>query len=329
METPREPSFRVGTVPVYGDLILSPMDGISDLPFRSVCRELGSAMSYTEFINAMDIVMARRMPPKIAQKLAFLPEERPLVFQIFDSEPDRLLQVALQLQEYHPDIIDINMGCSDNSVSGRGAGAGLLRTPLKIARIFHKLSRALDVPVTGKIRLGWDESSRNHILIARIIEENGGALVAVHGRTKIQGYRGQADWDAIAEVKQNVSIPVIGNGDVSKVADIERIKAHTGCDAVMIGRAAFGNPWIFSRLDRHQVPSEQVRLTLLRHLERMLAYYDGDYGLVVFRKHASRYLSPYLLTLEQRQNLFTAERPAEFLQVFDSIFCAVQEETSL
>ncbi|HEX7975485.1 MAG TPA: tRNA-dihydrouridine synthase [Anaerolineales bacterium] len=324
MEVPQAPSFRVDTIPVYGDLILSPMDGISDLPFRSVCRELGSAMSYTEFINALDIVMARRMPPKIVQKLAFLPEERPVVFQIFDSDPDRLLQVALRLQEYRPDIIDINMGCSDSSVSGRGAGAGLLRTPFKIARIFRKLSRALDVPVTGKIRLGWDETSRNHVLIARIIEENGGALVAVHGRTKMQGYRGQADWDAIAEVKQSVSIPVIGNGDVSVVADIERIKAYTGCDAVMIGRAAFGNPWIFSRLDRAQVTPEQVRATLQRHLERMLAYYDGDYGLVVFRKHASRYLSPYPITRDQRQSLFTAERPAEFMQVFNSVFCTVQ-----
>lgn len=310
------PVFHVGSIPVYGDLILSPMDGFSDLPFRLMCRELGSAMSYTEFINALDILNAH---PRVEQKFAYTPEERPVVFQIFDNDVQRLLEVALRLQERHPDVIDINMGCSERSVSGRGAGAGLLRTPLKVARIFKTLSRALDVPVTGKIRLGWDEDCRNYLLIARIIEENGGSALAVHGRTKVQGYSGNADLDAIAEIKAALSIPVIGNGDVRRVADIERMKAHTHCDAVMIGRGAIGNPWIFSRLDREQVPLEQVRSTMLRHLERMLAFYDGEYGLVLFRKHASRYLSPLPLTRSQRKRLFAAERPQEFSELLDSL----------
>lgn len=311
-----EPVFHVGKVPVYGDLILSPMDGFSDLPFRLMCRELGSAMSYTEFISALDILNAH---PRIEQKFAYLPDERPVVFQIFDNDVDRLLEVALRLQERQPDVIDINMGCSERSVAGRGAGAGLLRTPLKVARIFKALSHALDVPVTGKIRLGWDDDCRNYLLIARIIEENGGAALAVHGRTRSQGYRGRADWDAIAEIKAALSIPVIGNGDIRFVADIERMKAHTGCDAVMIGRGAIGNPWIFSRLDRDQVPLEQVRLTMLRHLERMLAFYEGDYGLVLFRKHASRYLSPFPLNRLQRKALFEAIRPQEFSDLLDSL----------
>ena len=310
------PSFLVGPIPVYGDLILSPMDGFSDLPFRLMCRELGSAMSYTEFINALDILQGH---PHIHKKFAFEPEERPVVFQIFDDDPARLLEAALRLQEFRPDIIDINMGCSANTVSGRGAGAGLLRTPDKIARVFHLLSRSLEVPVTGKIRLGWDQDARNYLEIARIIEENGGSLVAVHGRTKMQGYGGQADWDAIAEVKQVVSIPVVGNGDVRTVEDIQRIKMKTGCDAVMIGRGAIGNPWIFSRLDRIAVPPEQVRRTMLRHLERMLQFYQGDRGLVLFRKHACRYLSPFPLSKEQREKLFTSERPGEFLELLDSV----------
>jgi tRNA-dihydrouridine synthase B len=316
MPLPADPHFHVGPIPIYGDLILSPMDGFSDLPFRAMCRELGSAASYTEFINALDVLQGH---PRVAQKIAFLPEERPVAFQIFDNDPGRLLEVALRLQEHRPDFIDVNMGCSEKCVSGRGAGAGLLRTPLKIARIFRRLSQALEVPVTGKIRLGWDEADRNYLLVARIIAENGGAMLAVHGRTKAQGYGGQADWDAIAEIKQAVSIPVIGNGDVRTVADIERLKVHTACDAVMIGRGAIGNPWIFSRLDRAQVPPDQVRATMLRHLERMLAFYQGDYGLVLFRKHASRYLSPAPLSREQRQRLFTAARPDEFLQLLDSL----------
>jgi nifR3 family TIM-barrel protein len=310
------PYFSVGEVPVHGDLILSPMDGFSDPPFRSLCRELGSAMSYTEFINALELLQGH---PKISRKCTFLPEERPLVFQIFDSEPGRLLEAALRLQALEPDIIDINLGCSASTVSGRGAGAGLLRSPLKVARIFSTLSRALEVPLSGKIRLGWDDHSRNYLLIARIIEENGGKLLAVHGRTKAQGYGGKADWDAIAEVKQSLKIPVLGNGDVRRLADIESLKAHTACDGVLIGRGAIGNPWIFARLDREKVPPEQVRRVMLLHLERMLAWYPDGYGLVLFRKHASRYLSPYPLSQAQRQAFLTAEDPQDFLSLLDQV----------
>ena len=273
-------------------------------------------MSYSEFINALDVLHDH---PRLAQKLAYQESERPVVFQIFDNDPQRLLETALRIQELGPDIIDINMGCSVRSVSGRGAGAGLLQTPSKVARIFSLLSYHLEVPVTGKIRLGWDPDQRNYLLIARIIEENGGSLVAVHARTKTQGYGGRADWDAIAEIKQAVSIPVIGNGDIRSVADILRMKKLTGCDGVMIGRAAIGNPWIFSGLDRWQVPPTQVRTTMLAHLQTMLDFYEGDYGLVLFRKHASRYLSPAPLTRSQRQQLFTAERPEEFLSLLDSL----------
>lgn len=316
--TRSDPVFYIHAIPVYGDLILSPMAGYSDQPFRSLCRELGSAMSYTEFINAIEIVQNRRLSIRLEQRLAYLPEERPVVFQLFDNDPDRLLQAALKLQAYEPDIIDINMGCSVRRVSGRGAGAGLMRTPLKIARIFDTLNKSLEVPVTGKIRLGWDDECLNYRLIARIIEENGGALIAIHGRTKAQGYGGEANWDAISEVKDAVSIPVIGNGDVRTVEDIERLKSHTGCDGVMIGRAAVGNPWIFSRINRMQVPHDQVRSTMLDHLQRMLSFYGGERGLVLFRKHINRYLSPYPLPKEQRLKILTADHPHEFADLLDT-----------
>ncbi|RPJ48007.1 MAG: tRNA-dihydrouridine synthase family protein, partial [Chloroflexi bacterium] len=210
------PTFWVREIPVYGDLILSPMDGYSDLPFRALARSLGSAMSYTEFISAIDVTGGRH--PHMERKLKYLESERPVVFQIFDDDPDRLVRAALKLRPRNPDIIDINMGCSAKCVSGRGAGAGLLRTPEKIAQIFSRLTRELDIPITGKIRLGWDDTSRNYLDTARIIEDNGGSLIAVHGRTKAQGYTGTADWDAIAEVRQAVSVPVIANGDVKTVA---------------------------------------------------------------------------------------------------------------
>ena len=314
MPTKLTPTFNIGSIPVYGDLILSPMQGFSDQPYRSLCRELGSAISYTEFINAIEILQDS---PRIESKLAYLPQERPLVYQICDNDPGRLVEAALRLQERGPDVIDINMGCSVRNVSGRGAGAALLRTPIKVARIFRMLTQALEVPVTAKIRLGWDTNERNYLLIARVIEENGGALVAVHGRTKTQGYGGQADWDAIAEIKACLNIPVIANGDVRSVADIERIKAHTGCDAVMIGRAAIGNPWIFSRQDRQDVPIEQVQAMIVEHLKRMLDFYGREQGLLLFRKHVKRYISPHSINRAQRLSLLTAEQPTDFLRALD------------
>lgn len=310
------PNFTIRGIPVHGDLILSPMDGYSDQPFRSLCRELGSAASYSEFINALDVLHGH---PRLEDKLAFLPEERPLIYQIFDSEPARLVEAALELRRRHPDAIDLNLGCSDRSVSGRGAGAGMLRDPARAGLAVGMLNRALDIPVTAKMRLGWDDDQRNYLTIAKILEQNGAAVIAVHGRTKAQGYSGAADWDAIGEIKQSVSVPVIANGDVRSAADIERIKAHTGCDGVMIGRAAIGNPWIFAALDRDQVPDELVRETMLRHLERSLAFYGEARGLVLFRKHASRYLSPLGLAQTQRQALLTAETPQDFLVMLDSI----------
>lgn len=308
------PTFSVGHIPVYGDLILSPMEGFSDMPFRSLCRQWGSAMSYTEFINAIDVLQGKL---SVAQKTAYLEEERPVVFQIFDSEPERLLEAAKKLQAFNPDIIDINLGCSVRRVSGRGAGAGLLRTPIKVARIFQTLSRELSVPVTAKIRLGWDFDTLNYGLIARIIEENGGSLLAVHGRTRSQAYSGEADWDAIAHVKQLVSIPVIANGDVRRLKDIDAIKQHTNCDGVMIGRAAMGNPWIFSRMDLSQVTQSMVREMILAHMEQMLLFYGEEIGLVLFRKHASRYLKFLPLSPLERKEALTTTALAEFLHLIE------------
>ena len=319
------PAFYVGDLPVHGDVILSPMDGYSSWPFRSICRELGSAMSYTEFVYVRDI-LAR--PGYVLPKMRFTDDERPVVIQIYGEDPDQFLEAALEVQDQlAPDAIDINMGCPAKSVVARGAGAGLMRTPLKVARIFRKLSRALEIPVTSKIRLGLDDDCLTYKLIARIVQEEGGQLLAIHARTRKQGYYGQANWDAIAEVVQALSIPVIGNGDVKTVADIERMKAHTGCAGVMIGRAAISNPWIFSRLDREQVSVAQVRELMLKHLARSLEFYGPERGLKLFRKYAANYLSPYGLSKEQRQKLLTREKPEAFLALLDEILAAEENRS--
>jgi tRNA-dihydrouridine synthase len=193
---------------------------------------------------------------------------------------------------------------------------------LKVARIFSKLSRALDVPITGKIRLGW-EDCRSYKLIARIVEENGGALIAIHGRTKEQGYGGEADWDAIAEVRAAVKIPVIGNGDVRRVADIQRMKDYTGCVAVMIGRAAIGNPWIFAGLDRDQVPPEAVRQMVHEHLRRNLEFYGPRKGMILFRKHALHYLKLDRLPRLVRTRIMQQDDPEQFLALVDETYAGM------
>lgn len=314
------PVFSIRHIPVYGDAILAPMDGYSDWPFRSLCRQLGSAMSYSEFINADD-VLAR--PRYVAHKLKFDPAERPMVFQLYGDSAPRLLEAARRVQELGPDIIDINMGCPAKSVTHRGCGVGLMRTPQKVAEIFNLLSRSLNVPVTGKMRLGWEEN-RNYLEIARAVEENGGALIAIHGRTKQQGYTGQANWDAIAEVKAAVKIPVIGNGDVKRVEDIARLKAHTGCEAVMIGRAAIQNPWIFSGCNREEVPLAVLRESMRLHLERNVAFYGQEDGERLFRKYAVHYLLLRGLSREERKDVLQRQPAGAWLALLEQAEAAGQ-----
>ncbi|HQV63082.1 MAG TPA: tRNA-dihydrouridine synthase family protein [Anaerolineales bacterium] len=310
------PNFHVRDIPIYGDAILAPMDGYSDWPFRSLCRELGSAMSYTEFVQVEKILSRSKQP---AAKLHYEEVERPITFQLYGDDPNKILEAALRVQDWGPNIIDINMGCPAKSVSHRGAGVGMMKSPLRIARTFTKLSAKLKVPVTGKIRLGW-ERNKNYKLIARIVEECGGSLIAIHGRTKEQSYSGNANWDAIAEVKAAVKIPVIGNGDVKRVEDIERMKKYTGCDAVMIGRAALANPWIFSRLDREQVTAEQVRQTVHTHLAKSIQFYGEEDGQRLFRKYAVQYLLLRTLTRETRKQILKPMPSGEFLELLNQVY---------
>lgn len=319
MDDKMPPKFYVRDVPVYGDVILAPMDGYSDWPFRSLCRRLGSAMSYTEFVKVEKILSRSKEP---AKRLYFEEAERPIVFQIYGDDPDLILKAALKVQELNPDVIDINMGCPAKTIADRGAGVGMMLTPLKVARTFRKLVRALRVPVTGKMRLGW-ERCRNYRLIARIVEEEGGSLIAIHGRTKEQRYSGDADWDAIAEVKSLVKIPVVGSGDVRTVADIQRMKQHTRCDAVMIGRGAIANPWIFAGLDREQVPPEWVRETVREHLQKSVQFYGEEDGQRLFRKYAVQYLLLRTLDRDARKEILK-ERPAgEFLELLNQVYAAM------
>lgn len=283
------------------------------------------AMSYTEVIS-MDGVLWKNK--KTCKLLEFRPGERPVIFQILGNDEDKIVEACRMIEPLGPDIIDVNMGCSVSDIAGKGAGAGLLKDPSKIGRIFHKLTKALRVPVTGKIRLGWDENSRNYLEVARIIEDNGASLIAVHGRTRSQFFYGKADWNAIAEVKQAVKIPVIGNGDVRCMADIARIKRDTDCDGIMIGRAAIGHPWIFQYKDREQVAVTDKIELIRRHLSLMLEYYGHDTGIVLFRKHATKYIMGMPNASELRPRLVTCKRPEEFVDLIVSHYGCIQKHVA-
>jgi len=318
-----KPAFMIGNVPIFGDLILAPMDGITDKPFRGLCRQLGSAMVVTEFINALDVIQANQ---RYIKRLAFDADQRPISLQILGNQPERMLAAAQQLvQAFEPDILDINLGCQSKNVTARGAGAALLKSPENIATIFDLMTRHFSIPITGKIRLGWDNSHPNYMEVAQIIQDHGGAMVAVHGRTRQQAYRGRARWEPIREIKQALQIPVIGNGDVVTLEDIHRIKSESGCDGVMIGRAAMENPWIFSRIDRSQVPNDLVLKTILKHFNDTLAFY-GQRGVITFRKYLKGYLMPYHLPRKTLLALLKATDPLKVKDLVNDLFSDLHRE---
>ena len=298
--------FYIGPVQIHGRLLLAPMDGYTDSPFRSLCREFGSALSTSEFVNGIDVKYGH---PHLKYKTEFSAHERPFSYQVFDDDPARLLEASIKLAQYKPDLVDINMGCSARNVSNRGAGAGLLKHPQIVHQIACDMVNNLPLPITAKIRLGWDEKTRNYLEIARILEDCGISAITVHARTRSQQYQGNADWDAIAEVKALVTIPVIGNGDVNSKQQALQMIAHTSCDAVMIGRAAIGNPWVFGGQSREEISHQELFAVISRHLAGMVALYSPRVGTVLFRKHLSRYLNGLLTTVESRKKIFSIEDP--------------------
>lgn len=295
--------FSFGNIEVQGTLVAAPMDGISDSSFRRLLCRHGASLCYSEFINAIDVVNNSILYERKAALVR--DEERPIGFQIYDNDPARIEAAARKLVAYKPDFMDINIGCSVARVAGRGAGAGLLLEPDKIVEIFDRLSDALPVPLTAKIRLGWDEQSYNYLSISRLIEQHGGAMIAVHGRTRQQGFGGHANWDAIRAIKEEVAIPVIGNGDVTCVDDIRRMQQLTHCDGIMIGRAAISNPWLFELRDREDVSDREVYALIQEQLDLMLEDYEEQVALLLFRKFANQYLSPLQLNREQKIALFS------------------------
>ena len=280
---------------VENEVFLAPMAGVTDLPFRLICKELGCGLLYTEMINAKALCYDDKNTKKM---LNILDEEHPVAVQIFGSEPEFMGKAAQILNDYPNEILDINMGCPAPKVVKNGDGSALMRNPKLAGQVLDQVVKNSKKPVTLKVRKGWDDNSINALEIAKIAEDCGICAITIHGRTREQYYSGQADWDIIGEVKSKISIPVIGNGDVTSVEDAIRIKDHTGCDAIMIGRGAQGNPWIFKRIDHYMKtgqlldpPSKDEKIDIaIKHMDLAIKEHGEYVAVREMRKHIGWYL---------------------------------------
>jgi tRNA-dihydrouridine synthase B len=317
--------MRIGAIAVAEPVVaLAPMAGVTDLPFRLLAKEMGCSLLYSEMVSYQGLLHDNRHTHDM---LRIDDRERPLAVQIFGAEPVGMAAAARIVERAGADIIDINMGCPTPKIVKNGEGSALMRKPELAAAIMAAVVDAVSVPVTVKIRKGWDEVSVNAVEIAALAEQAGVAAIAVHGRTREQFYTGTADWDIIRRVKERVNIPVFGNGDVRTPQDAERLLAFSGCDAIMVGRAAQGNPWIFRQI-RHYLASGEVlpppglaeRLEVLaRHLGMLIEHKGERIAVCEMRRHAAWYTRGLPRAAEIRVRLNQAECREDFARILGAL----------
>lgn len=316
--------LQIGNVTLKNNLILAPMAGVTDLPFRLLCKEQGAGLLCMEMVSAKAILYKNRNTEEL---LSIEEEERPVSLQLFGSDPDVISEMAKQIEERPFDILDINMGCPVPKVVNNGDGSALMKNPLLAGKIIEKTVKAINKPVTVKIRKGFDEAHVNAVELAHIAEESGASAVAVHGRIREQYYSGKADWEIIRKVKEAVRIPVIGNGDLTCGADVIAMEKLTGCDGFMIARGAQGNPWIFKQIlyymetgkEMEKPDFKEMTDMLLRHAGLLLEY-KGEYtGIREMRKHASWYTAGYRNSSKLRGKINEVENFEQLKALFQEV----------
>ncbi len=306
--------MKIGNVEIKNNVFLAPMAGITDLAYRSICKEFGAGLVYTEMISAKGIYYNDEKTKLLTQ---IDEKERPVAIQIFGSDADIMANVAKMMSE-KADIIDINMGCPAPKVIKNDDGSKLMLNPVLIDEITYKVVKSSTVPVTVKIRKGWNDENVNAVEIAKILEKNGVSAVAVHGRTREQFYSGIADWDIIKKVKESVNIPVIGNGDIIDIDSANKMIEYTGCDAIMVGRAALGKPWIFKEIIEQKkidMKQEELYKIIKKHYD-LLSELKGEYIAVrEMRKHISWYIKGLPLATQIRNQINMLESKEEVLEL--------------
>ncbi len=316
--------LSLGNVTLENNLILAPMAGVCDLPFRMLCKEQGAGLVCMEMVSAKALQYNNKNTKAL---LEVNEKERPVSLQLFGSDPVCISEQAKRIEERNFDILDINMGCPVPKVVNNGEGSALMKNPKLAGEIIEATAKAIKKPVTVKIRKGFDDAHVNAVEMAHIAQESGAAAVAVHGRTREQFYAGKADWDIIAQVKEAVSIPVIGNGDLLDAKDVIEMEKQTHCDGFMIGRGAQGNPWIFHQILHYfetgeligKPPIEEMVETMLRHA-RLQVEFKGEYlGIREMRKHAAWYTAGYKNSSKLRGRINAVETYEQLEALFQEV----------